>query len=185
VGGPARGVYSLKRATKTNNNFVPPGSSKVPFSGVSELKPVDDQVCGNLDVDIAKKVGVFDFIENTSSESCGSTSFPKNDKVNIIFKCINDEPVVSSKTDDVTRALVQGVDDFEWKPVDSLRVKIYWSKERKYFDGKVVRWNTTKKKWQVKYDDGDVQFHTFNPEKWKILPGNKKRVLASAYGLNK
>jgi len=71
-------------------------------------------------------------------------------------------------------------DDFEWIPVENLRVQIYWKKESKFYEGKVCRWSKSRSKWKINYDDGDVRFHVFDPNKWKIASGNKKRVLQAA-----
>jgi len=46
-----------------------------------------------------------------------------------------------------------------------------------------VKWSDTEQKWMIKYDDGDIQFHTFKREKWRMI-SNKKRVLISSIRAN-
>ena len=32
----------------------------------------------------------------------------------------------------------------------------------------------------IRYDDGDIQFHAFKPDKWRMLSNNKRRVMETA-----
>ena len=52
-------------------------------------------------------------------------------------------------------------------PLVGKRVKIFWKGENKWFQGTVMKRDG--QKFLVEYDDGDKEWETYKPEKWKIL----------------
>ncbi|KAL6596694.1 hypothetical protein ACP70R_047337 [Stipagrostis hirtigluma subsp. patula] len=49
------------------------------------------------------------------------------------------------------------------------RIKVWWPLDKKYYEGVVQSYNSSKKQHTVLYDDGDVEHLNLAKEKWKII----------------
>jgi len=64
-----------------------------------------------------------------------------------------------------------------WKPIPGLNVAIYWSAERKWYKGEVVKFVGKNQKWLIIYSDGDRSEHTFRSEKWRVYSDQLPRLM--------
>lgn len=53
--------------------------------------------------------------------------------------------------------------------IKGTRLRVWWPFEKKWFDGKIHNCETPKKKYVIRYDDGDVQTHDLSAERWELL----------------
>jgi len=49
------------------------------------------------------------------------------------------------------------------------RVEVYWPEDKTYYTGEVVAFNRSLNKFEVAYDDGDMENLNFAEEKWRFL----------------
>ncbi|XP_043810675.1 altered inheritance of mitochondria protein 21 isoform X3 [Manihot esculenta] len=50
-----------------------------------------------------------------------------------------------------------------------LRVKVWWPKDRTFYEGVISSYDAVKKKHEVAYDDGDTEILNLKREKWEII----------------
>ncbi|KDP33524.1 hypothetical protein JCGZ_07095 [Jatropha curcas] len=50
-----------------------------------------------------------------------------------------------------------------------LRVKVWWPKDRQFYEGEISGYDPVRKKHKVTYDDGDVETLTLKKEKWQVI----------------
>ncbi|KAE8658226.1 transcription initiation factor TFIID subunit 5-like isoform X1 [Hibiscus syriacus] len=55
-----------------------------------------------------------------------------------------------------------------------LKVKVWWPKDRAFYEGVIYSFDAAKKKHKVHYDDGDTEILNLKREKWKIIEGESE-----------
>ncbi|KAJ9184089.1 hypothetical protein P3X46_007864 [Hevea brasiliensis] len=61
-----------------------------------------------------------------------------------------------------------GTREYDASLVD-LRVKVWWPKDRTFYEGVIRSYDPVKKKHEVAYDDGDTEILNLKREKWEII----------------
>ena len=55
------------------------------------------------------------------------------------------------------------------------RVKIFWEKDNYWYEGALVRYNKTKNRWRIDYDDGDHEWLDIRPANVMVQKGQAAR----------
>ncbi|TVU11623.1 hypothetical protein EJB05_45218 [Eragrostis curvula] len=56
------------------------------------------------------------------------------------------------------------------------RIKVWWPLDKKFYEGVVKSYDSSKKKHTVLYDDGDIEVLNLAKEKWKVIESNELSV---------
>ncbi|KAF0904436.1 hypothetical protein E2562_034511 [Oryza meyeriana var. granulata] len=56
------------------------------------------------------------------------------------------------------------------------RIKVWWPLDKKFYEGVVESYDTSKKRYTVLYDDGDIEVLNLSKEKWEIVASDEVPV---------
>ncbi|KAK8660694.1 hypothetical protein V6N13_051609 [Hibiscus sabdariffa] len=103
---------------------------------------------------------------NDDEEMVGS---PKAVKPNKLDSLMDGTPKTNSKRKH-TQSREKGSDTLEYdEDLVGLKVKVWWPKDRAFYDGVIQSFDPIKKKHKVCYDDGDVEILNLKREKWEVI----------------
>ncbi|KAK8535207.1 hypothetical protein V6N13_081344 [Hibiscus sabdariffa] len=103
---------------------------------------------------------------NDDEEMVGS---PKAVKPNKLDSLMDGTPKTNSKRKH-TQSKEKGSDTLEYdEDLVGLKVKVWWPKDRAFYDGVIQSFDPIKKKHKVCYDDGDVEILNLKREKWEVI----------------
>lgn len=62
------------------------------------------------------------------------------------------------------------------------RIEVFWNGDDRYYAGRVAHWDPQQRKYEIRYDDGDIEHLDLNAETWRLAndPPKKRQKHAQA-----
>ncbi|GMJ15838.1 hypothetical protein like AT4G31880 [Hibiscus trionum] len=148
-------TQSSKKVNSSRNNLDGPSSR--------QLEDKKSRARGKV---IPEKDGIKTATMSDDEETVAS---PKLVKPNKHDYHMEENPKASSKRKH-TPSKEKASDSMQYgENLVGLKVKVWWPKDREFYEGVVHSFDAVKKKHKVHYDDGDTEILNLKKEKWKII----------------
>ncbi|KAK8509357.1 hypothetical protein V6N13_062408 [Hibiscus sabdariffa] len=159
------GSASSSEAKSRTQSSKKVDSSYNNFDGPSSRQPEDKKRRARGKV-IPEKDGTKTSTMNDDEEVVAS---PKSVKSSKHDSHMEESPKTSSKRKH-TPIKDKASDSMEYgENLVGLKVKVWWPKDRAFYEGVIHSFDAIKKKHKVHYDDGDTEILNLKREKWKII----------------
>ncbi|XP_022731812.1 biorientation of chromosomes in cell division protein 1-like 1 isoform X2 [Durio zibethinus] len=154
---------SEAKSLKQSSKKVDSSSNNVDGSSSRQLEDKKKRARGKV---VPDKDGTKTSTKNDDEEMVAS---PKSVKPNKYDSHMEETPKTNSKRKH-TLSKEKASDSIEYgENLVGLKVKVWWPKDRAFYEGFIHSYDSLKKKHKVNYNDGDTEILNLKREKWEVI----------------